>query len=112
MSAKVTINIPFVAHVETDKNNYAYVEHKNLRASTYGNAAKAKRVLKDQVVKAVEAGLVAAASLGGWVIGLSDGTVFIVKYGHGGWGYAIAGAGRSYASWCCEIGRASCRERV
>jgi len=103
---KITVNVPFVAHVETDTNNYGYVEHKHISGATcYEAKGKAKRVLKAAVVKAVEAGLLAAASLEGRAIGCSDGTVFIVRYGHGGWGYCITGgAGRPHSSWCCGAG--------
>jgi hypothetical protein len=100
---KVTINVPFTAHLETDKNCFSYVEHPLVSVSAYESAGKAKRTFKARLIAEVEEALLAKKNTEARAIGLDNGDVFIVRYGIGGWSYSIVGAGRKHGG-CCLIG--------
>jgi hypothetical protein len=66
--------------------------------------SKAKKALQTFLVKEVEEGLQARKNTTGRAIGLDTGEVFIVRYGIGGWSYAIIGVGRTFGGSCLVSG--------
>lgn len=97
---KVKINVPFDALLETDANNYGYIDHPLVSLSLYASASKAKKTLKAQLAEEIEEGLRAKKNTTSRAIGLDTGDVFIVRYGIGGWSYSIVGKGRTFGGSC------------
>ena len=100
----VTVNVPFEARLETDVNCYSYVDHPLVSLAVYEHASKAKKTLKALLTKEVEEALLCKKNVTGRAIGLDTGEVFIVRYGIGGWSYAIVGVGRKFGGSCLVSG--------
>ena len=78
----------------------AYIEHSSLGGiSTYANSiAKAKPKLREALSKAVDAALLQVQNYQQVLLGCEDGTVLLVQFCYGTWGYDIAGPGRKHFS--------------
>jgi hypothetical protein len=96
----VTINVPFVAKLETDSQYFGYVDHSNVSIGVNETASKAKKTIKARLIAEVDEALLAKKNTQARAIGLTDGTVFIVRYGIGGWSYSIVGIGRTHGGSC------------
>lgn len=92
-----TINISFPVRLDVDSHGAAYVAHDHVSGYVYGSNGTAKAKLRKALIEQVEEGLRSAKFCQGYAIGCTDGSVMIVRYKLGGWGYHIAGEGRPYA---------------
>lgn len=99
-----TINVPFEARLETNDNYYSYVDHPLVCMGVYERASKAKKTLKARLIEEVQEALLHKKNTTGRALGLNTGEVFIVRYGIGGWQYAIVGPDRKHGG-CCLIGQ-------
>ena len=102
-----TITVPFRVVRRDDDHGFTYVDHEALSLSCYASSqSSAVAKLRPQLVAAVGDALVAVDSehRRQWIIGAGDGSVFLVQYSLGSWGYRICGSGRSYAcsSWASD----------
>lgn len=102
-----TVTIGFPIRMADDKTGFTYVAHDHLDgASVYaGSIATAKAKLRKVVREQIDAALRQVAEYRQRFIGCGDGTVLLVQFRYGNWGYEIAGPGRSYHSGaCCSTG--------
>jgi hypothetical protein len=99
-----TINVPFEARLETNDNFYSYVDHPLVCMGVYERASTAKKTLKARLIQEVQEALLHKKNTTGRAIGLDTGEVFIVRYGIGGWSYAIVGVGRKFGGSCLVSG--------
>jgi hypothetical protein len=70
---------------------------------SYRSERDAVAGLKAEVVERLTEHQEACKNSGRRVIGTGDGSVFIVEFRNGNWGYEICGAGRSYAGASCGM---------
>lgn len=95
----VNISVPFSARLEVDATYLCYVDHPLIHGSIHRSAPKAKKLLKEMLVKRVEEGLRAANhGNSGRLLGCTDGTVLVVRWAYDGWGYSIGGPGYKYGT--------------
>ncbi len=94
-----TISISFPVRMTDDKTGFAYVAQDNINATAHAksiNTAKAK--LKPFLQAEIDAALLQVANYRQKFIGCVNGTVLLVQFRHGCWGYEIAGPNRSHGS--------------
>jgi len=108
---ETTINIPFPAKLETDSNYYGYVDHSSLHATTYGKASKAKETLRKRITEQIEEALLTVKNYQKRALGTVEGSVFVIQFHLGSWGYAIVGPGRKFGG-SCTIGTRNFEETV
>jgi len=103
MNQSTTINIPFqvnIARSNTSTPNFAYIDHENINSHLYirgegvltsTEKAKLRQTAREQIDQALKQ----VAEYRQHFIGCNDGTVLLVQFRHGHWGYVIAGFGRA-----------------
>lgn len=93
----VTLTVPFAARLEVNAEYMAFIDHPLVSVCVYAEASKAKGKLKTQLIAQIEDGLRALKYTETLLLGCGDGTVLVVCYNHGAWGYHIGGPGHKYA---------------
>lgn len=97
---EATINVPFAAKLETDSNCFGYVDHPSVSASCYAKEAKARNVLKANLIEQVNEALRTVKNYQTRALGTAEGVVFIVRYHVGSWQYSIVGPDRKFGGSC------------
>ncbi len=92
---RATVNIPFAIEGGTDDRGFYYAEKVEGVSGYFGSATKAKATLRARIADKVSESLVQVESRSR-AIGCKDGTVLIVRYRFGSWGYNIVGPGREH----------------
>src|SRR5207248_3695341 len=99
MSQEATLSIQFPVRMSNEETGFTYVSHYNLHASVYAkslNCAKSK--LKPLIKADIDAALLQVENYRQHFIGCVDGTVLLIQFRHGHWGYEIAGPGLKWIS--------------
>ena len=100
------IAIKFNAEIMVDQTWFSHVHDAPDCALYASSVSKAKDSLKRQIQERIKEGFEALRNTRQAVICTKDGTILIVQFRIGSWGYSIASDGRSYMGGC-SIGSGS-----
>jgi len=92
-----SVNIAFGFHKSYDGRDTYYLDHPSLHGVFYGSEARVKEQMRKSVLEQIESGLERVENYRERYIGCADGTLLHVRFKYG-WGYEIAGPGRSHTS--------------
>jgi hypothetical protein len=96
MSTIKTLQLGFVARIDTDGNGFSYIEDTRIAGSCYGTNGTATKQLKAKLEREVSDALDYRANHAKRMIGTKNGEVFLIQWMGGSYGYSIAGPGRDY----------------
>ncbi len=96
-----TINLPFLVRHDPAYGGgagFAYIDDPIEGVSCYGSSlASAKKALRRALTEKVFGALKSAKETRRSMIGTKEGSIMLVEFRYGGWGYAFYGPGRKHA---------------
>ena len=101
---QANITLPWSIWFDDGPAGFAYVENVDGLSCHAPSLSVAKKRLREAFRNKVADMAIQDSNQEKQIIGCGDGTVFVVSFQNGSWGYTINGQGRSYASSCWGYG--------